>query len=40
MALDHIWCDLKPGQRDIDFAEHVSNNLGRLKATASPPTFA
>ncbi|HEY7608899.1 MAG TPA: DUF6614 family protein [Alphaproteobacteria bacterium] len=32
MDLYHIWCDLKPGQSDLDFAEHVGRYLGKLKA--------
>jgi hypothetical protein len=32
MDLYHIWCDLKPGERDVEFAEHVSRYLGKLKA--------
>ena len=32
MDLYHIWCDLKPGQLDVEFAEHVSRYLGKLKA--------
>ena len=32
MDLYHIWCDLKPGQRDVEFAEHVGRYLGKLKA--------
>lgn len=27
----HIWCDLKPGTRDIAFAQAVSAYLGRLR---------
>jgi hypothetical protein len=32
MDLYHIWCDLKPGERDVAFAEHVGRYLGKLKA--------
>ena len=32
MDLYHIWCDLKPGQSDVEFAEHVGRYLGKLKA--------
>jgi hypothetical protein len=32
MDLYHIWCDLKPGQRDVEFAEHVRRYLGKLEA--------
>jgi hypothetical protein len=32
MDLYHIWCDLKLGQRDLDFVEHVGRYLGELKA--------
>jgi hypothetical protein len=32
MDLYHIWCDLKPGERDVEFAEHVARYLGKLKA--------
>jgi len=31
MDLYHIWCDLKPGQRDLEFTGHVSRYLGQLK---------
>jgi hypothetical protein len=31
MDLYHIWCDLKPGQRDIEFVEHVGRYLGKLR---------
>lgn len=30
MDLYHIWCDLKPGVSDAEFAENVSAYLGRL----------
>ena len=32
MDLYHIWCDLKPGERDVEFAGHVGRYLGKLKA--------
>jgi hypothetical protein len=32
MDLYHVWCDLKPGQRDLEFAEHVGRYLDKLKA--------
>jgi hypothetical protein len=28
----HIWCDLKPGITDVQFAEQLSAYLGHLKA--------
>ncbi len=31
MDLYHIWCDLKPGVGDLDFAERASAYLGHLK---------
>jgi len=31
MDLYHIWCDLKPGERDVEFAEHVGRYLGELR---------
>lgn len=32
MDIYDIWVDLKPGQRDVEFAEHVARYLGKLKA--------
>ena len=32
MDIYDIWVDLKPGQRDLDFVEHVGRYLGKLKA--------
>jgi hypothetical protein len=32
MDLYHIWFDLKPGERDLAFAEHLGRYLGRLEA--------
>ncbi len=32
MDLYNIWCDLKPEQRDVEFAEHVGRYLGKLEA--------
>ncbi len=32
MDLYNIWVDLKPGQRDLEFVEHVGRYLGKLKA--------
>ena len=32
MDIYDIWVDLKPGQRDLDFIEHVGRYLGKLKA--------
>lgn len=31
MDIYHIWCDLKPGVTDIEFAERVAAYLGHLK---------
>jgi Family of unknown function (DUF6614) len=31
MNIYHVWCDLKPGISDIQFAEDVSAYLGHLK---------
>jgi len=32
MDLYHIWCDLKPGVRDVTLVEAARTYLGRLKA--------
>lgn len=32
MDIYDIWVDLKPGQRDMEFVEHVGRYLGKLKA--------
>ncbi|MGE0735916.1 MAG: DUF6614 family protein [Alphaproteobacteria bacterium] len=34
MDLYHIWCDLKPGQSDVEFCRHVGAYLGKLKDEA------
>ena len=31
MDLYHIWCDLKPGIGDLEFAEKVTAYMGHLK---------
>jgi hypothetical protein len=31
MDLYHIWFDLKPGERDLAFAEHLGRYLARLR---------
>jgi hypothetical protein len=31
MDLYHIWCNLRPGTSDIEFAEAVDSYLGRLR---------
>lgn len=31
MDLYHVWCDLKPGVRDTDFAARVGAYLGHLR---------
>jgi len=31
MDIYHIWCDLKPGVRDMDFADRLEAYLSRLK---------
>jgi hypothetical protein len=31
MDIYHVWCDLKPGVTDTDFAERVAAYLGHLK---------
>jgi len=31
MDLYHIWCDLKPGVRDLEFVEAVQGYLGALE---------
>ena len=32
MDLYHVWCDLKPGVRDLDFGAAVKRCMERLKA--------
>ena len=32
MDLYHIWCDLKPGVRDVTFVEAARSYLGQLKS--------
>lgn len=32
MDIYHIWFDLKPGESDWEFAEHLRTYLGRLQA--------
>ena len=32
MDLYHIWCDLKPGVRDVTLVEAAKSYLGRLKS--------
>ena len=32
MDLYHIWCDLKPGVRDVTLVENAQAYLGRLKS--------
>ena len=32
MDIYHVWCDLKPGITDVQFAEQISAYLGHLKA--------
>jgi len=31
MDLYHIWCNLRPGVSDVEFAEHVASYLGLLR---------
>jgi len=31
MDIYHVWCDLKPGVGDLDFAEYAGAYLGHLK---------
>jgi hypothetical protein len=31
MNIYHVWCDLKPGVRDLSFTEKVAEYLGHLK---------
>ena len=35
MDLYHVWCDLKPGVRDLEFSEKVAAYMTRLKAGGS-----
>ena len=32
MDLYHVWCDLRPGVRDLEFAARVETYLGLLRA--------
>ena len=32
MDIYHVWCDLQPGVRDLDFCREVDVYLGHLKA--------
>lgn len=32
MDIYHIWCDLKPGQSDVDFSDNLARYLGHLEA--------
>jgi hypothetical protein len=31
MDIYHVWCNLKPGQSDVAFADHVGGYLGHLQ---------
>ncbi|MFZ5834280.1 MAG: DUF6614 family protein [Pseudomonadota bacterium] len=31
MDIYHVWCELKPGMRDMDFASNIATFLGRLR---------
>lgn len=31
MDIYHIWCDLKPGTKDVEFCDNVGRYLGRLR---------
>lgn len=31
MDIYHVWCELKPGVRDMEFAENINVFLGRLR---------
>jgi len=35
----NIFCDLKPGQRDLEFVEHLGRYLGKLKAEGLIESF-
>lgn len=37
--LYHVWCDLRPGMSDIDFAQAVSKWLGHLREQAAITDF-
>ena len=39
MDLYHIWCDLKPGESDLAFADNVTRYLGGLKASGLIQSF-
>jgi hypothetical protein len=39
MDLYHIWCDLKPGIRDLTLAENLRTYLGRLQAQGLIESF-
>jgi hypothetical protein len=39
MDIYHIWCNLKPGIRDMDFVDDVRTYLNRLKDDAQLRTY-
>ena len=39
MDVYHVWCDLKPGAGDTEFADNVRGFLGHLKADGKIADF-
>ena len=39
MDIYHIWCDLKPGVKDMDFVHSVDQYLGGLQQSGKLETF-
>ncbi len=39
MDIYHIWCDLKPGVKDVDFVDSVDQYLGGLQQAGKLETF-
>lgn len=35
MDIYHIWCDLKPGQKDTEFVQHLTEYFEHLKQEAT-----
>lgn len=39
MDLYHVWCDLKPGASDVEFADNIACFLGRLREQGKVSEF-
>lgn len=39
MDIYHIWCDLKPGQKDVEFVEHLIAYFEHLKQEAKLDSY-